>query len=300
MNRAGILITTLLLCTTPAVAQPPTPQQSAAASSDAPSPQPLEPDRPDVTNGTHIVDVGLVQIEAGGLFSRSGAGRRSGGTPVTVRVGLTDWLEARIGGDGFLVSSDPQGREAGIGNVQVAAKVRLWADPGGLPVLSILPAINLPAASERKGLGSGQSDLTVALLSGTDFLKRGHVDINYGVGRIGAGSGLSRFTQHLVALSASAEVPGPVTPYIESFWISRQEPGGDHVVAVDTGAIYVINPRFALDGGIQGGLSPAAPSLAIFAGLSIIVGNVLGEHGVHARQRQTARRAAPHARKGGP
>ena len=26
----------------------------------------LEPDRPDVTNGTHIVDVGLLQIEVGG------------------------------------------------------------------------------------------------------------------------------------------------------------------------------------------------------------------------------------------
>ena len=30
-----------------------------------------------------------------------------------------------------------------------------------------------------------------------------------------------------------------------------------------------------------------------------IVGNVLGDHGVHARQRQAARRAAPHARKAG-
>ena len=300
MNRAGILITTLLLITATAVARPQTPQQSAGASPEASSPQPLEPDRPDVTNGTHIVDVGLVQIEVGGLFSRSGGGRRSAGTPVTVRVGLTDWLEMRIGGDGLLVSSDPQGREMGIGNVQISAKARLWADSGGIPVLSILPAIDLPAASERKGLGSGQSDLTVALLSGTDFLKRGHVDINYGVGLLGAGSGLSRFIQHLVALSASAEVPGPVTPYIESFWLSRQEPGGDHVVAVDAGAIFVINPRFALDGGIQGGLSPAAPSVAIFGGLSIVVGNVLGEHGVHARHRQTARRAAPHARKAGP
>ena len=73
----------------------------------------------------------------------------------------------------------------------------------------ILPTINLPAASESKGLGSGQADFTIAVLTGTDFLTRGHIDVNYGIGRIGAGTGLPRFTQHLVSWSASAEVPAP-------------------------------------------------------------------------------------------
>jgi hypothetical protein len=269
-------------------AQPLTPSQPPVAEEE----ENLEPDRPDVTNGTHIVDVGLLQIELGGLYSRSGFDRQNVGTPLTLRIGLSEWLEARVGGDGFISSRDPQGRESGIGNVQIGAKLRLWAAPGGIPVLSILPTINLPAASESKGLGSGQSDFTVALLTGTDFLTRGHVDINYGFGLIGAGPDLARYSQHLVSLSASAEIPGPVTPYVEAFWISRQDPDGAHVLALDVGAIYVLNPRFALDGGIQGGLSEAAPSLSVFGGLSIVVGNVLGDHGVHARQRQAARRAA--------
>jgi len=299
MNRAVALLAILLLCAATAVAEPQLPGQTPVAPQELPVERPLEPDRPDVTNGTHIVDVGLMQIEIGGLLSRSAGDHRNVGTPVTARVGLTEWLEVRVGGDGFLVSRDADGRESGVGNVQIGAKLRLWADEGGIPVLSILPTINLPTASEQKGLGSGQSDFTIALLTGTDFLTRGHVDVNYGFGLIGSGTGLSRFTQHLVSVSASAEVPGPVTPYLESFWLSRQEPGGDRVVAVDTGAIYVINPRFAIDGGIQGGLSSAAPSLAIFCGLSVVVGNVLGEHGVHARQRQAARRAAPPPRRPG-
>ena len=252
----------------------------------------LEPDRPDVTNGTHIVDVGLVQMEAGGIWIRSGAGPRSVGTPLTLRVGLAEWLEARVSGDGFLSVTDAAGNQKGIGNVQLGAKLRLWSDPGGVPVLSILPTINLPAASESKGLGSGQADYTVAILTGTDFLTRGHVDVNYGVGRIGAGAGRPRFTQHLVSWSASAEVPGPVTPYLEGFWFSRQDPDGGPIAALDTGAIYVINARLALDGGVQVGLTGAAPALAAFGGMSVVLGNVLGDHGVHARQRETARRAA--------
>lgn len=258
-------------------------------------PDNLEPDRPDVTNGTHIVDVGLLQIEAGGVWNRVGSGRHSIGTPTTVRVGLSEWLEARVSSDGFLSIMDPAGTQRGIGNVQVGAKLRLWADPGGVPVLSVLPTINLPAASESKGLGTGQADFTIAMLTGTDFLTRGHVDVNYGVGRIGAGTGLPRFTQHLVSWSASAEVPGPVTPYLEGFWFSRQDPDGGHVAAVDSGAIYVINPRLAFDGGLQVGLTDAAPSLSAFGGISLVLGNVLGDHGVHARQRETARRSAARA-----
>jgi hypothetical protein len=260
----------------------------------------LEPDRPDVTNGTHIVDVGLLQMEAGGLWNRAGAGRHSVGTPTTLRLGLADWLEARISSDGFLAVTDGPDVQRGLGNVQLGAKLRLWADPGGVPVLSVLPTINLPAASESKGLGSGQADFTIALLTGTDFLTRGHIDVNYGIGRIGAGTGLPRFTQHLVSWSTSVEVPGPVTPYLEGFWFSRLDPGGGRAVAMDTGAIYVITPRLALDGGVQVGLTDAAPAFSAFGGVSIVLGEVLGDHGVHARQRETARRSAARGAKARP
>ena len=273
-------------------------QERPAAS--APEQDNLEPDRPDVTNGTHIVDVGLLQMEVGGVWNRTGAGRHNVGTPTTLRLGLSEWLEARLSSDGFLAVADGTTVQRGIGNVQIGAKLRLWADPGGVPVLSILPTINLPAASESKGLGSGQADFTIAVLTGTDFLTRGHIDVNYGIGRIGAGTGLPRFTQHLVSWSASAEVPGPVTPYLEGFWFSRQDADGGRVVAVDTGAIYVITPRVALDGGVQVGLTDAAPGFSAFGGLSLVLGEVLGDHGVHARQREAARRTLARAAKGRP
>jgi hypothetical protein len=203
----------------------------------------------------------------------------------------------RLGGDGFVSVTDPiAGSGNGLGNVQLGAKIRLWADPGGIPVLSILPSVNIPTASSSKGLGSGQSDYTLSLLTGTDFLTRGHVDVNYGFGMIGSGPGLHRFSQHLLSASASVEIPGPVTPYLEYFWISRQDPGGGIVAAMDAGAIYVITPRFALDGGAQWGVSDAAPA-SVFGGVSVILGNILGDHGVHERQRQAQRRSAAHGHK---
>src|SRR6266487_6902279 len=86
----------------------------------------VEPDRPDVTNGTHIVDIGLLQIEIGGLYTHAGPRQHAFGSPVTARAGLTEWLEARIGTDGLLTQSDGVARATGLGNVQIGTKLRLW------------------------------------------------------------------------------------------------------------------------------------------------------------------------------
>jgi hypothetical protein len=252
----------------------------------------IEPDRPDVTNGTHIVDIGLLQIEVGGLFTRATPGQHTFGTPVTARVGLTEWLEARVGTDGVLTQTDGVTRQTGAGNTQLGAKLRLWADPGGVPVLSILPTINLPTASADKGLGSGDPDFTVAVLTGTDIGRHWHADVNYGVGAIGAGGGQPHFVQHLASVSVSVAATENWNPYVETFWFSRQEAGGDHVAAMDAGGIYQLGTRFAVDGGVQIGLHGGPADIAAFGGFSMIVGDVLGGHGPEGRQRRAQARAA--------
>ena len=247
----------------------------------------IEPDRPDVTNGTNIVEVGLLQVEVGVQHARLGT-QQSAGTPLTVRIGLLEWLEARAGTDGFLHQSDRSSSVNGVGNVQLGAKVRLFADPGGVPVLSILPTVNLPVASVSKGLGSGDADFTLVLLTGTDLGKSSHIDFNYGVGAIGAGLGRPHFTQHLVSASFSHSLTEQLSPYLEGFWFSRQDPEGGHAFSVDAGFIHALTARLAVDGGVAVGLTSAAPGLSLFTGLSVIIGDVLGDHGVIARQRKAA------------
>jgi hypothetical protein len=278
--RAALAVAALMLAAAPARAQNPPPDQ-------------IEPDRPDVTNGTHIVDTGILQLEIGGIYTHAAANAHAAGTPITARLGVAEWLEVRVGTDGLVTQTDGSIRASGVGNLQVGAKLRLWADPGGVPVLSILPAITVPTASADKGLGTGSADYTVALLTGSDIGRHAHVDVNYGVGAIGAGEGRPRFVQHLVSVSASDAISDNWNPYVEAFWFSRQDPDGGPVTAVDAGAIYELGARYAIDGGVQVGISGDAPAFAAFGGISIIVGDVLGAHGVHARQRQRQRRIAP-------
>jgi hypothetical protein len=248
----------------------------------------IQPDRPDVTNGTYIVEEGLLQAEVGVQRVRMGT-QRNVGTPLTLRIGLFEWLEGRISTDGFLHQTDLGSSVSGSGNMQVGAKVRLFAEPGGIPVLSMLPTITLPAASASKGLGSGQPDVTLVVLTGTDLGQTSHIDFNYGIGAIGAGQGRAHFAQHLVSVSFSHSLTEQLSPYLEGFWFSRQDPHGSHVFSLDAGAIQAFTARLAVDGGVALGLTRAAPDVSVFAGVSIIVGDVLGDHGVIARQRKAAR-----------
>src|SRR5437899_1665133 len=88
----------------------------------------IEPDRPDVTNGTHVVPPGLVQIEFGGMYTRDAPGQTGGTSPFTFRIGIANWIEGRIGADGVTTQNGPDSRATGFGNMQIGAKLRLWAD----------------------------------------------------------------------------------------------------------------------------------------------------------------------------
>ncbi|HXD75031.1 MAG TPA: transporter [Vicinamibacterales bacterium] len=232
----------------------------------------IEPDRPDVTNGTHIVSPGLVQIEFGGMYTRDTAEQSGGTSPFTIRIGVADWIEARFGADGLTTQNGPDANGTSFGNIQVGAKLRLWADPGGAPVLSILPNINLPTADATKGLGSGDADYTIALLTGTDIRKRGHIDVNYGVGAIGAGQGRPHYVQHLISASISDAVTDRWNPYVEVFWFSRTDVDTSPETAIDTGVIYELGSHLALDGGVQFGVAGPASNFGVFGGISVVLG----------------------------
>lgn len=257
---------------------------------DADAQDSIDPDRPDVTNGTHIVDAGLMQLEMGGQFLHAGD-QRLFGSPFTARIGLTDWLEARIGTDGFVTQTDGIVRQSGVGNTNIGAKLRLWADPGGVPVLSILPAVNLPTGDPDKGLGSGDRDYLLAVLTGSDIGRHWHADVNYGIGAIGAGNGESHFVQHLASISVSVAATDNLNPYVEAYWLSKQDARGPSVSAIDAGAIYELGPRYAVDGGVGVTVS-GGRGVSLFGGVSMVVGDILGAHVEAARERRRQRRLA--------
>src|SRR5436305_392830 len=92
---------------------------SVAAPTLAQTDEEIDPDRPDVTDSPHVVPRGLVQIEVGGLYLRQTRQQHSGGVPFTLRIGMFDWLEARVDADGPMTRTTEVARVTGFGNVQL-------------------------------------------------------------------------------------------------------------------------------------------------------------------------------------
>lgn len=247
-------------------------------------------DEPSVTDHTDLVDPGLMQVEFSAFYQRPGGAARAAGTPVTVRIGLFDWLEARVGTDGVISQTDGIARQTGAGNTSLGAMVGMGSKPGGAPVLAILPTVVFPTADPARGLGSGERDYVLVVLTGRDLSRRWHTDVTYGAGRFGAGEGQPRFTQHLVSVSLGFTATTRWSPYVDSTWFSAQGPQSGAVGGIDGGATYEIGPRYAVEGGIEFSGGRVSHEVTAFAGLSIVVGDVLGSHGVHARQRRIRRR----------
>jgi hypothetical protein len=260
---------------------------SAGAYGQGLPPHPIDPDRPDLTNTAHLVDVGFVQFEVGGIYTRESDERQLSGSPLGIRIGVRDWIEARFGFDNVLLRAvDGDVKHTGIGNVQLGAKIRVWPDSDGQSLLSLLPAANLPTASEDKGLGSGGADFTLAALTAVELSPRAQVGINYIVGAIASEGGASHFVQQVGSASLGLSITDHWNPYFEMSAISRTRVDGGPVVAINTGTLYVISPRLAIDGGVQFGVTEDASVFSAFAGLSVAVG--VGNR--RTPQRRAARR----------
>jgi hypothetical protein len=137
----------------------------------------IDADRPHVGTGTHVVPPGEVQVEMGMQWQGS-PDIRTFGSPVLIRVGVSDRVEARASSDGLLARHEPTWDVYGIGNAQLGAKIRLYGEPEE-PVFSIMPMLGFGLASREKHLGAGATDATLTWLAGHP-IGRVHLEANYG------------------------------------------------------------------------------------------------------------------------
>ena len=255
-------------------------QAARAAEPDEPS---VQPDRPDVTNSSYTVPKHLAQLETGGRLGRVPFSGESIGTPVSLRIGLMDRLEARLETEGA-TRQQADGRSAWqFAGLAAGAKLRLWNAPDGLPALAVEPSVTLPI-----GRGAdGGTDFSATFLISEDLPGGAHIDLNYGIAAIAAGQ--SHFAQHLLSASTNVHVGSKWSPYVEVYWLSRLDPSGSRVVSLDAGAIYTLSERLAVDGGLLCGLAASDARPAVFGGLSVILGEIAGREGIHARLREAQR-----------
>jgi hypothetical protein len=234
--------------------------------------RPIDPDRPDVTNGTATVGPGIVQIETGIEYSRTSVGgaptEKQFSVPLVLRVGLLQNLEARLESEPLVVVRGTED-DTGFGDLTLGLKWGFFdAEEGDWrPALGLLPFVKLPTA--QAPIGSERPDFGVLLLLSFNMPYDFFLDVNLGgsalgqthpsgyllQGQVSASVQRSLLTEHLVA-------------FAELFYFSRDERDGHHRFGGDVGVIYRLTADLAVDAAVETTLTGRGPDFAVRAGLS--------------------------------
>ncbi|MBW3128029.1 transporter [Hymenobacter profundi] len=221
---------------------------------------PIDPGRPDQTNGTSVVQKHFVQLE-GGLRYQDGRSSRTYNYPtLTVRYGLLDRVELRLG-TGFeasIPSSSRQGQR-GLGAPEVGTRVQLWDEKGILPQAAFTATATLPVGKKELRPTNPEARLRLGFSNSlTDALS---LTYTYGYGWV------QNDTEQKYAVKLAARLSKQFSIYGEAFGTTEARSRPDN--EVDAGLLWLVRPNLQLDvaGGI--GISRAAPSFFLTTGASI-------------------------------
>jgi hypothetical protein len=234
----------------------------------------IEPERPAVTERTLTVPRGYIQLETGVEYSQeSEAGRpdtRELALQAALRVGVTERLEVRLAGFPIVSRDGPAEEEdTGVGDFIIGMKYRFLDRGDEQPSLAILPFIKIPTADEP--IGTGRPDFGLILAAGFVLPADLKVDASTGAVIVGESDG-SLLVQALLSGVISYEIANGLTVFAELVYLSRGETGGRSLVASNTGLVYKLTERIALDAAIQASLAGKGPDYVVRTGASVLFG----------------------------
>jgi len=233
----------------------------------------IEPDRPELTESARLVPRGSLQLETGVAFSGERRAATSTehrfDTEADLRIGVTRQIEVDLEGEPFVRVRGPQD-DTGFGDITLGVRYRFveaFEDALWPPSLAVKPFVKFPVAS--KPIGSGRLDAGVLLLGSFTLPWEFEIEVNLG----GAAIGQTRPNGYLGQAIATASLSRDLTPALNGFfevlWSSREERGDTAHFAINTGVVYRVTPRLAVDAGVQTSLVGRGPDYIVRAGLSV-------------------------------
>lgn len=227
----------------------------------------ITPYRPSVSSPAQLPVPGQLELEAGGLHTRTGNARHDS-LPYQLKLAFDPQWGVVIGGEAVVSAtadgSVAGGRVRGLGDTSIILKRAFLIDDATAFGLEL--GVKVPTA--RDAIGSGHADQGINGIFSRD-IGSVHMDANLNFTRIGGvepGAGTVQ-----TGLSASFSHP------LDDKWSATGELSGMRRSGVPSTAqvllalAYSPTKRMTFDFGLARGLNPASPDLAVFAGLVIPV-----------------------------
>ncbi len=231
------------------------------------------PSRPTVTNSTDVTKCGVVELEFGLERQWPGGGANRDDLSGGLRVGLTHDLDFHWSSADFLHVMDGAGDRTGFGDTWMGLKYRLARQTSLRPSFGVFYQVKVPSASVINGLGSGQVDHSIAFLVSKD-VGQIHVDFNV-ISLLARRPDLSGLDHNFgFALSSAVPITKRLSVVTEPYGFTSLNDLTPAFASLMAGLIYGLNPRLALDGGADFGVTHDAPRKRVWVGVTYAIANV--------------------------
>jgi hypothetical protein len=230
-----------------------------AASEDA-----ITPYRPSVSSPAQLPLAGQLELELGGLSSRSEQARRHS-MPYQLKLAFSQEWGVSMGGELMLVANDGAGQvDRGYGDTTLVLKRAFIVNEQSAFGLEL----SAKAPTAAKALGSGSADYAINSIYSRDFGAL-HMDANLNVTRLGVAQADTGRSQ--TGLSSSFSTALSERWGITGEWSGSRRNGTKAQGLALFALSYSPSKRMTMDIGVSKGLTSSSPNLALFAGIVIPV-----------------------------
>jgi hypothetical protein len=226
---------------------------------------PVTPYRPSVASPAQLPAPGQLELEMGGLWSRTDDDRRDS-LPYQLKLAFSPEWGVLLGGEAFVSDREGGNRTNGFGDTTVTLKRAFLIDDATAFGLEL----TAKAPTAKDSIGSGKSDYTLNGIFSRD-LGKVHMDLNLNETRLGAiDPGAGRMQ---TGWASSFSMP------IADKWTATSELSGTRQSNVrNTSQLlaaltYNPTPRMAIDFGVAKGLTDASPDWSFFTGMVVPLAN---------------------------
>ena len=229
---------------------------------------PLITDRPDFTESTETVPVGMTQVEGGYTYSRTGQAKQHSYGELLIRHALGRKMELRLEVPSYARVHSTLGKASGFEDGSIGFKVMIakGADRPGLkkPRVSLIGATSLPIGS--RDFRERKLQPEVKLLLGWNLSEQVAVSSNLNYAYLSEDG--NRYSEVSGSVSFGFSLSDRVGSYVEIFGFV---PGGDrsNTRFINGGFTYLINNDFQLDTRLGCGLSNNIKGPDYFFGVGV-------------------------------
>ncbi|HEY8101390.1 MAG TPA: transporter [Burkholderiaceae bacterium] len=221
----------------------------------------VTPYRPSVSNPAQLPVAGQLELEYGGLFSKTDGTRRNS-LPYLLKLAFNKEWGILLGGEAYISQKDDASgmRARGLGDTALVLKRAFLVDDTTAFGLEL--GAKIPTAKDT--LGTGKADYSINSIFSKDINKV-HMDANLNLTRFGAIDVGTARTQ--TGLSSSFSIP------VTEKWGATAELSGTHRNGVAntaqflTAATFSASKRLTIDIGVARGLTSASPDWSLFTGV---------------------------------